>query len=166
MVTRDELRAVCGRYATGITVATVFDAGGQPHGVTINSFTSVSLAPPMILFCLDTRAMILAHFEAATHFAINILSAEQQGIASRFARPGIDRFEGVEWTMGETGTPLLKGTIGWIQCALARTHDAGDHRILLGEVRRACIHEGEPLLYFGGGYRKIHAAARDAAAGQ
>ena len=164
MVTREELRAVCGKYATGVTVATVLESGDKPHGVTVNSFTSVSLDPPLILFCLDLRAAILAHFETAGHFAINILSAEQQQHSSRFARAGIDRFAGIAWTPGDTGVPLLAGTMGSMECALVQTYDAGDHRILLGEVLRVRIAEGEPLVYFGG-YRKLEPNALSANAG-
>src|SRR5438105_3785795 len=142
MLSRDHFRAACGKYATGITVATVLEAAGQPHGVTVNSFTSVSLDPPIILFCLDRRAVILNHFQASRRFAINVLCEEQREISGRFARAGIDRFEGIEWTPGETGVPLLPGSLVSLECTLSQTVEAGDHLILLGEVSHLSCREG------------------------
>lgn len=152
----DQFRQVCGKFATGIVVATVMGEG-RPHGVTVNSFTSVSLDPPLILFCLDRRAAILPHFQTAGHFAINILEEAQIEISGRFARTGLERFEGVEWRAGATGVPVLEGTLAFLECALESIAEGGDHVIVLGEVMRAGCRDGRPLLYFASGYRRLEA---------
>ena len=93
----EEFRRACGRFANGVTVASVLDANGAPHGLTVSSFTSVSLDPPLILICLGHAVTAIQHFRAATHFGINVLSEEQRALSERFARKGYDRFDGVEW---------------------------------------------------------------------
>ena len=105
-IEQHHFRRVCSKYATGITIVTVLDSRGEPHGLTVNSFTSVSLSPPLVLFCLDRQTAILNHFRLETRFAINVLEEEQKDISSCFARSGYDRFEGVAWRPGETGAPV------------------------------------------------------------
>ena len=154
-VAATEFRRVCGRFATGVTVATVSDAAGKPHGLTVNSFTSVSLHPPLVLVCLGHEASALRHFREATHFGINILNEDQQEVSNRFARKGRDRFDGLEWEPGRHGIPLLTGTLAHMECALHRRVEMGDHDIFVGEVVHAHVAEGNPLLYFAGAYRKL-----------
>ena len=154
-VTSEEFRRACGRFATGVTIASVVDAQGSPHGLTVSSFASVSLDPPLILICLGHAVSAIHHFRAATHFGINVLAEDQRALSERFARRGQDRFDGVAWQPGVTGAPLLPGVLAAIECAVHRIVPMGDHDILVGEMVHAHIHHGEPLLYFGGSYRKL-----------
>jgi flavin reductase (DIM6/NTAB) family NADH-FMN oxidoreductase RutF len=146
---------VCGKFATGITVATVLDADGAPHGMTANSFTSVSLNPPLILFCVDNDCNLLGLFRNHSHFGINILAEGQEALSNRFARRGEDRFSAVEWEPGATGVPLIPGALGHLECALVEAVSAGDHYIFIGEVVRCECREGEPLVYYGSRYRGL-----------
>jgi flavin reductase (DIM6/NTAB) family NADH-FMN oxidoreductase RutF len=154
-VTSEEFRRACGRFATGVTIASVVDAKGTPHGLTVSSFTSVSLDPPLILICLGHAVSAIHHFRAASHFGINILAEDQRALSERFARKGHDRFDGVVWQAGQTGVPLLPGALAAIECAVHRIVPMGDHDILVGEMVHAQVREGEPLLHFGGKYRKF-----------
>jgi flavin reductase (DIM6/NTAB) family NADH-FMN oxidoreductase RutF len=154
-VTPDEFRRACGRFATGVTIATVLDAQGMPHGLTVSSFTSVSLEPPLILICLGHAVTIVDTFREATHFGINVLSAGQQDLSDRFARKGHDRFNGLPWTRGETGVPLLPGVLAAIECSVEQRVTSGDHDILIGRMIHARVADGEPLLYFASRYRAL-----------
>jgi flavin reductase (DIM6/NTAB) family NADH-FMN oxidoreductase RutF len=154
-VSSEEFRHACGRFATGVTIASVLDAKGTPHGLTVSSFTSVSLAPPLILICLGHEVSAIRHFRAATHFGINILGEDQRPLSDRFARKGHDRFDGVAWQGGVTGVPLLPDVLAAIECAVHRIVPMGDHDILVGEMVHAQVHEGSPLLHFSGSYRKF-----------
>jgi flavin reductase (DIM6/NTAB) family NADH-FMN oxidoreductase RutF len=154
-VTSEEFRRACGRFATGVTIASVLDAAGTPHGLTVNSFTSVSLEPPLILISLGHKVTVIDHFRAAKHFAINILTAEQQPLSDRFARKGHDRFNGLEWRRGVTGVPLLPGVLAAIECAVYKIVPMGDHDLFVGEVMHITVREGSPLLYFASSYRHL-----------
>ena len=154
-VSSEEFRRACGRFATGVTVATVLDAKGAPHGLTASSFTSVSLHPPLVLLCLAETATAISHFRAASYFGINVLAAGQQALSERFARKGHDRFQGVEWQAGATGVPLLPGVLAALECGVHRIVPMGDHDILVGEVVRVQVNEGDPLVYFASGYREL-----------
>ncbi len=147
-------RRACGRFATGVVVAAVLDAGRRPHGLTINSFTSVSLDPPLVLICIDYRAAIFPSFREAPYFGLSILSGEQQDISHRFATRPDDRFDGVEWREGRYPVPLITGALATLECRLDRLLDAGDHGIFLGEALQASVNDGEPLVYYQG-YRKL-----------
>ena len=154
-VASEEFRRACGRFSTGVTIASVLDSEGAPHGLTVNSFTSVSLHPPLILICLGHAVSAIHHFRAATHFGINVLAEDQRALSDRFARKGQDRFDAVAWRPGITGVPLLPGVLAAIECAVHRIVPMGDHDILVGEMVHAEIHDGAPLLYFSGSYRKL-----------
>lgn len=155
-VSPGDFRAVLGRFATGVTIVTARAAGGEPVGLTVNSFTSVSLDPPLVLFCLDRTAGSLPAFEAAQGFAVNILGADQEAVSTRFADPEAARFsvDGVEtWS---TGSPILSDAVAALDCTVHARHDGGDHVILVGRVQRlAVMSEGEPLVYWRGGYRRL-----------
>ena len=110
-VTSEEFRRACGRFATGVTIASVLDGQGAPHGLTVSSFTSVSLDPPLISICLGHAVSVIHHFRKASHFGINILAEDQQALSDRFARKGLDRFDGVRWQPGATGVPLIPGVL-------------------------------------------------------
>lgn len=150
-----EFRRTAGKFLTGVTIATSRAADGTPHGLTANSFTTVSLTPPLILFCIDSRARLLEHFVDTGYFGINILSEQQQELSSKFARPNIDRFDGVEWYEGRTGAPLFAGSMAIMECKLVQSVQAGDHLILVGEVVHLDYADGNPLAYFSGCYRQI-----------
>jgi flavin reductase (DIM6/NTAB) family NADH-FMN oxidoreductase RutF len=154
-VTSEQFRHACGRFATGVTVASVLDAKGSPHGLTVSSFTSVSLHPPLVLICLGHLVTAIASFREAKYFGINILAENQQDLSERFARKGHDRFDGLEWKPGETGVPLLTGALATMECELRHRYPAGDHDILIGEMMRAQVSEADPLIYFASRYRTV-----------
>lgn len=153
-----EFRRACGKFATGVTIVTVKSADGAPHGLTVNSFTSVSLNPPLVLVCVDHRVRMLEHFLKRGYYGVNILAGQQQALSSQFARSGINRFGDVEWYEGRTGVPLLPGVLATLECKLIQSTPAGDHVILLGEVRHLELREGSPLAYFGGAYAEVQPA--------
>lgn len=147
------LRAALGQYATGVAVVTTRAPGGPHVGVTVNSFSSVSLNPPLVLFCLSTRSSLVTTFENAGHFAINVLSKDQQGLSNRFAKPSVNNWDGVGYRVGETGCALLAHVVGTLECARRAEYPGGDHLILVGEVLRfEAVSAAEPLLFFQGGY--------------
>jgi flavin reductase (DIM6/NTAB) family NADH-FMN oxidoreductase RutF len=153
-----QFRLACGRYSTGVVVATVVDGYGDPHGITVNSFTSVSLAPPLVSICLDHRARILEHFRPGVHFGINVLNEYQREISDYFASSKRDRFNGIDWNPGGTGVPLLRRGLAFLECSIRNRVPAGDHDIVIGEVLSASIEEGRPLIYYASGYRKLDPA--------
>ena len=148
-------RQTCARFATGITVVTVVDGTGAPHGMTVNSFSSVSLDPPLVLVSIDLRNAILGHLLSSSWFAINILAEDQVFLSQRFSSASSNRFEGVSWNAGESGCPLLDGAFAQLECSVVRTFEAGDHTVLIGEVLRAGYRDGAPLVYFSSEYRKL-----------
>ena len=153
---QQHFRRVCSKFATGITVVTLTRSDGSPMGLTVNSFTSVSLEPPLILVCLDLRTSALQDLGLGAAFAINVLSEDQRELSERFARFGEnDRFEGIEWVEGEAGAPLLDGVLATVECTVVRRIEAGDHEIVIGEAQRASWHDGTPLVYFNSGYQAL-----------
>jgi len=150
----------CARFVTGVTVVTVLDADGTPHGMTASSFTSVSLDPPLVLVCVDHRATVLEHLRRAGHLGINVLSEDQRELSVLFARRGQNRFNGIEWHAGQTGVPLIPGALAHFECGLNKMVDAGDHAILIAEVLHAEHREGRPLVYFGSDYHRLDGQSR------
>jgi flavin reductase (DIM6/NTAB) family NADH-FMN oxidoreductase RutF len=148
-------RRTCAQFATGITVVTVLDSHGHPHGMTVNSFSSVSLDPPLVLVSIDLRNAILGHFISSSWFAINILAEHQEDLSRRFSSPSENRFLTVNWTRGIYGTPLLDGVLAHLECAVVQTFEAGDHTVLIGEVRHAGYREGRPLVFFNSAYKNL-----------
>lgn len=147
------LRNALGHYTTGVTIVTTRTPDGAHTGVTVNSFTSVSLDPPLVLFCLATRSSLLAAFEQAAHFTINVLAKGQQALSNRFARPSSNTWEGVHYQTGTHGCALLTGAIGIFECASRGTYPGGDHLILVGEVLRFEARVApEPLAFYAGSY--------------
>ena len=135
------------------------DADGQPIGLTANSFTSVSLDPPLLLVCVANNAGSAAVLRDAERFAVNVLQIGQQPTSNRFAGKGEDRFANTPWEVGEFGTPVLTGSLSSFECARDAVHDGGDHFILVGRVLKAMFEpRREPLLYFRGKYRRLHFA--------
>jgi flavin reductase (DIM6/NTAB) family NADH-FMN oxidoreductase RutF len=154
-VSADRFRHACGRFATGVTIASVLDSAGTPHGLTVNSFSSVSLEPPLLLICVGHAVTMIEAFRAASYFGISVLSERQREISERFARKGYDRFNGTPWHAGESGVPLLDGALAEIECAVHHRFTAGDHDILVGEMVAARVHDGEPLIYYASRYRGL-----------
>jgi flavin reductase (DIM6/NTAB) family NADH-FMN oxidoreductase RutF len=145
---RDALR----RFATGVTIVTTLDADGAPVGLTANSFNSVSLTPPLVLWSLNRHSRTLPIFQAASHYAISVLCADQIALAQRFAAPIEDRFAGVEWHRSRSGVPLFEGCVAWFECASHFQYEGGDHVIFVGEVADFGHGDRVPLLYAGGNY--------------
>lgn len=150
-----ELRATLGRFATGVTVVTCVAADGSPRGITANSFTSVSLRPPLVLWNIDKDSAFLHAFLGAKNFAINILGSEQRSLAERFAQRDDAGFAGTGYTLSSNGVPVLDDTLGCLQCKSWRVSDCGDHYIIIGEVVEHACRDGDPLLYFGGDYATL-----------
>ena len=147
-----ELRRALAGFPTGVTVVTARAADGALAGVTVNSFCSVSLAPPLLLWCLSKTAPSCAVFTGASHFAIHVLAADQQHFSKRFSSPAEDKFAGLDWREGLGGAPLLDGTVATFECRSADRHDGGDHLILVGEVERYVSSARHPLLFHAGDY--------------
>jgi flavin reductase (DIM6/NTAB) family NADH-FMN oxidoreductase RutF len=155
-VDRLEFRKAMGCYATGVTVITGMSAAGKPVGMTVNSFNSVSLDPPLVLFSLDRKATHFADFMAASCFAVNVLAETQQALSRTFSTQGIDRWEGVKFERWETGSPILPDTLAAFDCVTEARHDGGDHIILIGRVLKlGYAGDGTPLLYYRGKYDKL-----------
>ncbi|OCJ10305.1 flavin reductase [Rhizobium sp. AC27/96] len=146
------LRDAFGAFPTGVTVVTARDAAGLPIGFTANSFTSVSLDPPLLLVCLAKTSRNFATMTGATHFAINVLSETQKDISNTFARPVEDRFATVEWSGGADGCPILADVAAWFECAMKEVIDAGDHVILMGRIASFQNSSHNGLGYTRGGY--------------
>ncbi len=150
--TRSEFRVACSRFATGVAIVSLRAADGSPHGLTVNSFTSVSCHPPLILVCIDARCTVLPHFRVGGCFAVNVLSEHQRDYSVRFSECMDARFEGVRWEPGATGAPLIHGCLAWLEARVERMIEAGDHIIVLGAVERAEAFEGRPLVYHNSRY--------------
>lgn len=143
-----------GTYPTGVTVVTVLDATGNPMGLTVNSFTSVSLHPPLVLVCIAGSSATHDRLTRAERFAVNVLADDQEALASRFAaEPSAGRYQGVPWRAGPGGAPLLDGAAAWLACSLHATHPAGDHSILVGRVDAAEATGRGALAFYRGSFR-------------
>src|SRR5580658_8120046 len=116
-------RRTCAQFTTGITVVTTLDSHGHPHGMTVNSFSSVSLDPPLVLVSIDLKNAILGHFISSSWFAINVLAEHQEELSRRFSGPFKDRFAGLDWYVGRSGTPLLPGVVAQLECSVERTFE-------------------------------------------
>ncbi|MFT6591129.1 MAG: flavin reductase (DIM6/NTAB) family NADH-FMN oxidoreductase RutF [Rhodoferax sp.] len=154
---QSEFRTALGMFATGVTIVTARTPQGDLVGLTANSFNSVSLSPPLVLWSLGRAAASMATFSAGSHYAINILSADQKELAQRFASKGVDRFANVAFIDGAGGAPLLAGAAASFECFNRSRYDEGDHVIFVGEVER-CTHRAgaSPLLYHGGKFYTEH----------
>lgn len=146
-------RNALGMFATGVTIVTARTPDGRLVGLTANSFNSVSLSPPLVLWSLGRRAGSLPIFSAGSHYAINILAAEQKELAERFATRDIDRFAGVAWREGAGGAPVLQGVAAVFECANRSRYEEGDHVIFVGAVEACSARPGaQPLIFHGGRY--------------
>jgi len=151
------LRDALGCFATGVTVVTCLDDEGKPAGITVNSFTSVSLDPPLLLVCLHKQAAASAPLTSASCFAVNVLQNEQQPASITFSTRVEDRFGNTPWSCGEAGAPILEESLCVFECERFAVYDGGDHHILVGRVVKASFDAGlDPLLFFRGRYRRLH----------
>src|SRR5262245_65227275 len=141
------LRSALGRFATGVTVATCCDAAGASVGLTVNSFGALSLEPPLVQWSLRCESPSLPAFEAAEHFAINVLAEGHLELSRRFAAPHAKRFEHGRWHPGHTGCPVLAGALAVFECARRSAQRHGDHVLFVGEVLHHSAHAGSPLLF-------------------
>jgi flavin reductase (DIM6/NTAB) family NADH-FMN oxidoreductase RutF len=147
-----DLRRAFGRFGTGVTVITTCAADGTRAGVTANSFNTVSLDPPIVLWSLAATSPSLATFRAAGHFAVNVLTLEQIELSRKFSRSAADKFAGVAFTDGLHGAPILAGCAATIECTVVNEHVVGDHVLFLGQVVRYAHESAAPLLFFNGKY--------------
>ncbi|GGV03305.1 monooxygenase [Actinomadura cremea] len=150
-------RSVLGRFATGVVAITAVEPGtGRPAGLVANSFTSVSLDPPLVAFCIAHTSSTWPRLRAADRLCVNILSEPQLEVSERLAVRGDDKFAGIEWTRTRGGAPLIEGALAWIDCSVEREHVAGDHVIVVARVHDLGRHaDGDPLIFYRGGYGGI-----------
>lgn len=165
------LRNALGAFATGVTIVSTQGDGGQDIGITANSFNSVSLNPPMVLWSLSRKAMSLTAFQANPYFAVHVLAADQDGLSRRFATQGADKFAGLQIERGFGDVPLIDGCSARFQCRTAFNYDGGDHVIFVGEVLAFDSFERAPLLFHAGRYalaveKKIEATGAHRAVGE
>lgn len=152
-VTAAEFRSTCALFPTGVTVVTRTMRDGRPYGMTVSSFTSVSLDPPMILICVDRRSGFVADLLPGVPFAVNVLRDDQQPLAVRFSRPPeLGRFSNVDWKESTAGVPLLAGAVGVFLCETTAVTIGGDHLIVVGIVLEAHRSVGQPLVWFNSRY--------------
>ena len=148
-------RTVLGHFATGVTVVTAMDGDG-PAGMACNSFTSVSLDPPLVLFCAAKSSTTWPRLEPAGTWAANILNEDGEEICRLFAQPGADRFASLAYTRGRSGAPILRDALAFVDCETVDKHDAGDHVIVVGRVvELGYASEGRPLVFYRGGYGRF-----------
>ncbi|MDA8231231.1 MAG: flavin reductase family protein [Magnetospirillum sp.] len=144
-------------FASGVTVVTTLHPETRaPAGVTVSAFCSLSLEPPLVLFCLGSRTASLDAFRQFGHFGVNVLSENQRDMSNRFASRAIDKWQGVRYETWDSGVPMLTGCLANLECELVEARDGGDHIIFIGRPTRIKHHEvGSPLLYFRGGYMDL-----------
>jgi flavin reductase (DIM6/NTAB) family NADH-FMN oxidoreductase RutF len=147
-----DFRRALGCFPTGIAVVTTTTADGMPVGLTVSSFNSVSLDPPLVLWSIDRAAECHAAFTAATHFAVNVLSRAELDLVMRFAQKSGDKFAGLDWRPGTAGVPLLPEFAACFECATEHRYDGGDHTIIVGRVLALEDHDKEPLIFHRGEY--------------
>jgi flavin reductase len=147
-------RKILGQFATGVTVVTTGGAAGL-HGMTANAIASLSLDPPLVLVAVEKRALTLEYLKKNRCFAINILRFDQEGLSRRFAAPGPKDFSDLETTSAATASPILADCLAYLDCKVVDILPGGDHEIFVGEILAGEHHDGEPLLYYAGSYRRL-----------
>ena len=147
-----EYRKTLGKFVTGVTIITTCEKDGTPRGFTANSFTSVSLEPPLILICIGDFNEGLELFKNSEYFAVNILNEAQVDISNLFAKPLKNKFEEIEWSNSKFGVPIIKGALAWLECKNFDQIRSGDHLILIGNVKNFHNEGGYPLAYYNGNY--------------
>ncbi|HLT11595.1 flavin reductase family protein [Mycolicibacterium thermoresistibile] len=150
-----DLRRALGQFATGVNVVTARSGDGKPVGMTVNSFSAVSLNPPLVSWCVRREAPSAPAFIAASHFAVHVLDSSHAHIARQFSTPAPDKFAGIEFGTGIGGLPVLSGVIAHFECRNMRTVEVGDHIMLIGQIERYAARGGEPLIFHSGGFRSL-----------
>ncbi len=150
-----DFRRCLGRFATGVTVITCSDSEGTHCGITANSFSSVSLEPPLVLWNIAKVSRSLDAFLNAEYFGISVLRADQEAISSNFARSDTDVFDGIDIEVSKHGVPRLEDCLAWFECRTFETHECGDHHIIIGEVLDYEARQGSPLLFYRGSYQRL-----------
>ncbi|MBR0688975.1 flavin reductase family protein [Bradyrhizobium manausense] len=150
-----DFRNALGTYGTGVTIITATAADGKPYGITCNSFASVSLNPPLVLWSLGVYSSSLTVFQNASHFTVHVLGTSQQALANQFAKSSEDKFAGVDWTPGLGNAPVLAESVASFQCRSVNRYYGGDHVIFLGAVEAYTYNSREPLLFARGGYGRF-----------
>ena len=151
-----QFKLAMSHYASGVTVVTT-EHGGRPYGLTVASFASLSLHPPLVLVCIEKAVKSHDAIAASRKFGVSILGAEQADVSNRFASKAEDKFAGIAIDRGRTGVPLIAGALSTIECSVREQLPGGDHTIFVGEVLATHVREGAPLLYFRSAYQKLHA---------
>ena len=154
-ISKEEFRRALSRFASGVTVITTKDNEGKLYGITVSAFCSVSLEPPLILVCIEKSAGSHRALEQSKAFVVNILREDQQHISNHFASRLNDKFNEISYRFGIENLPLLEDVLVNLECRLRYSHEGGDHTIYVGEIENLTINDGNPLLYFHGGYRKF-----------
>lgn len=154
-VTDDEFRAALARFPSGVTVVTTKDGDERLHGITVSAFCSVSLEPPLVLVCIEKTAASHAALAHSRAFVVNILNESQSEISEHFASTLIDKFEEIEFIVGDGGLPILHGVAASLECTVYAAHDGGDHTIFVGQVEKITLNDARPLAYLQGDYRSI-----------
>lgn len=148
-------RQVLGHFATGVTVVTALHQD-TPVGMCVNSFTSVSLDPPLVGLCVGRHSSTGAHIRTAGRFCVNVLAEAQEHLSRRFATREEDRFAGLGWRPAPSGAPVLNGVLAWVDCTLEGEHEGGDHVVVIGRVQELDVaSQGRPLIFYRGGYGRI-----------
>lgn len=152
-----EFRRACGQFATGVTIVTARATDGTPVGLTANSFTSVSLEPPLVLVCVDKKIGSYQAFREGAPYAVHVLAEDQADLSTRFATRGTDKFAGLAWREGLDGVPILPDYIALFECRVVHAYDGGDHTIFVGRVENLEVAHPDrpPLLFFRGRYASI-----------
>jgi flavin reductase (DIM6/NTAB) family NADH-FMN oxidoreductase RutF len=153
----DTFRSVLGRFASGVTILTARDASGADHGMTVSAFCSLSLEPPLVLFCIDRAASMhgLLVSDPPTACGVSILSSNQEAWSRRFADETEQRFDGMAYSRGEHGVVLLDDALAHLECTIVQRLEGGDHTIFIARLNRAEPRHGRPLLYYRGGYAQL-----------
>ncbi|MFI8518812.1 flavin reductase family protein [Streptomyces sp. NPDC085481] len=159
-ISHEEFRATLGRFTTGVVAVTALrESDASPVGLAVNSFTSVSLDPALVLFCIARNSTSWPQVRTAERFCVNILGEHQRELSNRLATSGDDKFRGVRWTATPNGTPVLDGAIGWLECSVEAEYAAGDHDVIVSRVHRLSSREdGAPLVFYRGSYERLAAA--------
>ena len=155
MLPEEDFRRACGHFVTGVCVLTACTPDGVPHGLTVNSFSSLSLDPPLVMAAIAHSSNQLMGFDRSEYFAVNILCEHQRHLSLHFSKRQDGRFNGIGWKPGQTGAPVFEEVLGVIECRAMHKFDAGDHRVLVGEAVAAHVHEGRPLLFFQSTYASL-----------
>lgn len=155
-ISKEDFRRALSRFASGVTVVTTKDADRKFYGITVSAFCSVSLAPPLILVCIERTTSSHHALAQSKRFVVNILRENQQSLSNHFAAPSDDKFAGIAYHAGIEEIPILTGALANLECRLQNSYEGGDHTIFVGEIENAIVNDGNPLLYFHGNYRQFN----------